>query len=85
MRTLLAILMSLVLLSSVGCVPLANDNGWSLFGYTKTTDTTTIQVGGISTTLLMNNAERTGPDKMMIEEDLKESGFIIGIVIRRRF
>lgn len=83
MRIFLFIFLLITILSS-GCVPVTNDNGWSWFGYTKTTDNSRLEVGGISTRLGVENGSKDNPNPFF-EEDLKESGVVVGIFYEKRF
>ena len=83
MRLILAILASLILLAS-GCVPIANDNGPHIFGYTKTTENSRLDLGLVSSNFLIENALRDEPDPFW-EEDIKGSGTVFGFFYERRF
>jgi len=83
MKTILFVLALVALLCS-GCLPLTNDNGLSWMGYKQKHENSDLEIGSISTRLMMENAKNDPKDQLW-EEDLKESGFIIGIFYERRF
>jgi hypothetical protein len=79
----------MILLAS-GCTPLYNNNGWSVWGWSREKNNSTVHAGFVSTDFFFGNAgdnTQTTKEKVKIEKQLQdELGFgTIGIYTGKEF
>ena len=83
MRIILATLIIILFLVS-GCIPITNNKGFHILGYTNTTEKSRLDIGFVSSNILVDNALREEPD-VFWEEDIKDSGIIFGLHYQKEF